>query len=169
MYPASKPLIGPQATKEAFLRWASEARMIHFAGHAASSPGTPLDSSLVLAGQGEGGRLTVVEIERARLRGVELVVLAGCDTADGDVVVEEGAVHLARAFLAAGVPSVVAGLWSVDDEATSRLFVEFHRASQKGASPTAALRAAQLRALQDSDPRIRLSGVWASFVVVGGS
>jgi CHAT domain-containing protein len=73
---------------------------------------------------------------------------------------------LNHAFLAAGVPRVVASLWSVQDQATALLMTELYRALAAGrTSPAAALRAAQ-RALR-RDPRYRAPYFWAGFVAYG--
>src|SRR4029450_3408880 len=51
----------------------------------------------------------------------EVVVLSGCQTALGKDVRGEGPIGLARGFMYAGVPRVVASLWQVDDLATAEL------------------------------------------------
>jgi len=46
----------------------------------------------------------------------------------------EGVTGLARAFLYAGSKGVVCSLWSVDDQETANLMVDFYRHLQKGRS-----------------------------------
>jgi CHAT domain-containing protein len=74
---------------------------------------------------------------------------------------------VARPFLAAGVPTVIASQWDVDDRATERLFVAFHRTFSKTGDPLKSLRAAQIEALHDSDPKMSTPAGWGAFVVLG--
>jgi CHAT domain-containing protein len=92
---------------------------------------------------------------------VRLVVLAGCRTAVGRIRRGEGVVSLASGFVAAGVPNVVATLWDLDDEAGRELFTEFHRAIVAGATPTDALRRAQLRLLRAGAGSLASPSAWA--------
>jgi CHAT domain-containing protein len=62
-----------------------------------------------------------------RLIGTELVVLAGCQTAEGVPAPGEDVVGLRAAFRLAGAGAVLGSLWSVDDQATSTLMIEFYR------------------------------------------
>ena len=62
---------------------------------------------------------------RAKLRGCQLVVLSMCDTQKG-VTTGETTMSLPLGFFQAGVPSVIASLWEVDDEATALLMERFY-------------------------------------------
>jgi CHAT domain-containing protein len=165
------PLLGAAADKLAFETEAPRASWIHFAGHAMIDPRNMLLSKLMLApGQnGDPGWLTAREIYSLKLDGTRLVVLAACDTGNEYVPGSEGSTSLARAFLAAGVPTVVATLRSVDDRATSRLFEAFHRHLLAGAGPVDALREAQLSMLRSGDEADRSLSAWGPFEVVGAS
>ena len=104
-----------QAGKSAFLTAAQRADWIHFSGHALVDLRNPLLSKLVARPEnGDPGVLTAQEIYSLKLDKTRLVVLAACDTGEEYIPGSEGATSLARAFLAAGVPTVVASLWSVD-------------------------------------------------------
>jgi CHAT domain-containing protein len=83
-----------------------------------------------------------------------LVVLAACRTAAGVVSRSEGALSLARPFLAAGVPNVIASLWDVDDALSRRFFVALHRALLADGEPLSALRRVQTAFLRDADPTL---------------
>ena len=96
------------------------------------------------------------------LRRTRLVVLAACTTAGGAIRRGEGILSLARPFLAAGVPSVVATLWDIDDHASVAFFADFHARLAAGGQPARALRAAQLSAIATTLP-----SVWAAPILVG--
>ena len=127
-------------------------------------------SSLVLslvdgAGRPRDGFVMLPDVYDMTLN-ADVVVLSGCQTALGKDVRGEGPIGLARAFMYAGVPRVVASLWQVDDLATAELMKRFYRGMLvDGLPPAAALRAAQ-RELAGSR-RWRSPYFWAPFVLQG--
>ena len=166
-------LTGRSATKESFLNEAAESDVVHFGGHAILNGEFPLMSRLVFAPTGgidDGPTpLFVREMAGVRLPHTRLVVLAACSTGAGTVSRGEGVVSVARPFLAAGVPIVVASQWDVDNQATEALFVAFHRAFAVHPDAVAALRAAQLSLLKGSNPLFTAPRHWSAFVALGTS
>ena len=72
-------------------------------------------------------------------------------------------IGLARGFFAAGAPSLVVSLWTVDDESTAALMASFYERLLAGDGPAAALRHAQRQLLhQAAHPFF-----WAPFVLLG--
>jgi CHAT domain-containing protein len=111
------------------------------------------------------GYLRLHDIYNLRLH-ADLVVLSACQTALGKEIKGEGLVGLARAFMYAGAPRVVASLWEVSDLATAELMKKFYRGIlQERRQPAAALRAAQLE--MSKDPRWASPYYWAGFVLQG--
>jgi CHAT domain-containing protein len=170
-FPGSQVLRGESATRRAFLRAADHFELIHFGGHSVINPESPLLSQMLFAPEpGEQGRgvLYSHDILRQRFARTRLAVLASCETAQGRMNRTEGVESLARPFLAAGVPAVVASLWSVDDEPTAELFARFYIHLRSDSDPPGALRAAQVEAIEGGgkagDP---LS--WGAFEVIGGA
>jgi CHAT domain-containing protein len=94
----------------------------------------------------------------------ELVVLSACQTSRGKVTTE-GVLSMARSFIIAGVPCVVASLWKIGDEATIKLMEVFYEALRRDASVARALRFAMVRRLRE-DPQIKVAD-WAPFNVWG--
>ncbi len=129
-------------------------RILHFATHGLLDGRRPELSGLVLSlldrkGEPRDGFLGLREIYNLRLN-ADLVVLSGCQTALGKEIKGEGLVGLTRGFMHAGVPRVVASLWSVDDRATAGLMKRFYRGVLgQGTRPAAALRAAQTELRQE--------------------
>lgn len=166
----SRLLTDKEATKATFLAGAADAEWIQFSGHAVIDPANTLLSKLVLAsGAGSDGFLTAADIYALKLRSTRLIVLAACDTGNEYVPGGEGVTSLARAFLAAGVPTVVASLWSVDDAATANLSRAFHNKLLAGSDPVDALREAQLGMLRGKNEKDKLPRAWAAFEVIGAS
>jgi CHAT domain-containing protein len=169
LYPTRLLLVDDDASKPRFTAAVGQYEVVHFAGHAVSNDEYPALSHLRLAGPDESRRsLFAREIAAMRFARTDLVVLAACRTSAGRIRRGEGVLSLARPFLAAGVPTVVASLWDVDDRASHALFVRFHRALRRGSSIADALRDAQLAALGESDAVLRDPENWATFVVIGG-
>jgi CHAT domain-containing protein len=108
------------------------------------------------------------EVYALQLPRAKLVVLAACNTAIERVYGGEGGVGVARPFIKAGVPAVVATLWAVDSEVTARLMVRFHQHRAKGMSASEALQKSQLEMATGEDARLRAPYYWAGFVVIGG-
>jgi CHAT domain-containing protein/tetratricopeptide (TPR) repeat protein len=167
-WPGAELLLGPAATESRFMERLTQSDLVHFAGHGVVRDEEPARSYLALApSAGEEGALQAAEIERLRLPRAPLVVLSGCETGAGPLSRSQGALSLARPFLAAGASHVVASLWPIDDASSSRFFVAFHRKLQEGLCPAAALRATQTAFIHHTDPELRSPRAWAAFTLFG--
>ena len=124
---------------------------IHFAAHATANRASPLDSALILSREGNMYSLTAREIMKVPLD-ASLVTLSSCRSAGARAYSGEGLVGLTWAFLQAGARNVVAGLWDVDDESTSKLMSRMYGDLTRGVPPEDALRAAQLSLLHSGYP-----------------
>ena len=96
------------------------------------------------------------------------MILSACATASARSAFGEGALSLARPFLAAGVPDVLGTLWDLDDDAGAALVPRFHRWLRAGLAPSDALRRAQLELRSSTNPRWRHPRAWSGFVIIGG-
>ena len=144
-------LLGGRDATEARVRHAmTGASVVHFATHGVVSDEAPSSSYLALAGASprgdDDGHLSAGELYDLRLD-ADLVMLGACRSATGPDT-GDGVTGLARAFLAAGVPTVVAALWDLPDATTARLQPAFYRRWHALASPSDALRHAQLDLLR---------------------
>jgi CHAT domain-containing protein len=138
-----------EATPTALLKEAGSHTFVHLATHALLNSDHPHLSQLVLAPDGShaSGTLTASEISNLSFPDTELVYLGACQSGGG-AVSTEGALSLARAFLAAGVPNVVSSLWDVNDAEATRFSIRFYEALLRGERPEEALQAAQLTAFR---------------------
>jgi CHAT domain-containing protein len=169
LYADQSPLTGKDATDAAFERLAPAFDILHFAGHAVVVGDAPQLSHLVLASDGRSdGAVFATEIARWKLSRTRLVVLSGCNTADGKLSATEGTSSLARAFFAAGVQSVVSSLWAIEDEDTADFFTAFHSRLVRGDSPSVALRETQIKWLGDGPVPAHPIRSWAPFQLFGG-
>lgn len=171
LYPRGDLLLGERADPSTFVASAGAYEVLHLATHALANAETAKSALLLAAAPDDpqGGALYSHQITDLDLPHTRLAVLAACDTGTGPISGGEGAVSLARAFLAAGVPTVVQSLWKVEDEATAELMRILHARLAAGHDPITALREAQLAMLGHSDRRFRSPRAWAAFTVVGGA
>ncbi|HSD46467.1 MAG TPA: CHAT domain-containing protein [Pyrinomonadaceae bacterium] len=164
LYAPSRLRLTRDASKDRILREMASAEVIHFAGHYVIDGSSPLLSKMLLA----GGDISALEIVSRRLDHTNLVVLSACQTGIDRYYESEGAVGLARAFIVAGVPLVVASQWAVDSDATSRLMIDFYRHRRSGLDTFESLRKAQVAMLRASDKAYTAPYYWAGFLCAGG-
>jgi CHAT domain-containing protein len=154
------------ATKAALNQY----RFVHIASHGLLNSLHPELSGIVLsmvdrAGKPQDGYLQTTDVYNLSLN-ADLVVLSACQTALGQEVKGEGLVGLARAFMYAGSPRVVASLWTVPDVSTSELMTRFYRGMLvENLRPAAALRQAQLSIWKEH--RWARPYYWAAFTLQG--
>lgn len=145
-------------------------RIVHFATHGIMNSRDPRLSGLVFSlldkqGRPQDGFLRAEDVAGLKL-GADLVVLSACQTALGKELRGEGLLGLARAFMYAGTPRVVASLWKVADSATGDLMSSFYQGLLRDRLPAAdALRSAKLRLLHN--PLRSSPYFWAGFVLEG--
>jgi CHAT domain-containing protein len=115
------------------------------------------------------GKLTMdnldsfMSVSRFRKNPVDLLTLSACQTAAGD---DRAALGLAGIAIKAGARSALATLWYVNDEASSRLVVEFYKQlKDKSNSKAEALQRAQLQLVNDR--RYQHPSYWSPFLMIG--
>ncbi len=161
--------LGQAALEQLVWEQGPDASILHLAAHGTYNEYAPLFSRILLAADTEeeyDGVLEVHEVYKLDLSNTDLVVLSACETRLGERSAGDEIVGLNRAFIYAGTPSVIASLWSVEDESTMELMVAFYDyVENKGYSKGEALRQAQLDLLQNPDTAHPY--YWAGFVLTG--
>lgn len=153
--------LGEEASYDALLEGATQARFLHLAMHGKLDHREPRNSFLLLAG---GRRLTLPQIMTLPLEQAELVFLSACETGLGT----DGLEHrtIAQAFNHAGVPTVIAAHWEVSDAATRVLAGNFYAERLTQESSARALAQSQ-RAMIAAGGAFAAPGFWAGFSVFG--
>src|SRR6266404_575109 len=175
-YGSSHCLLGSEARKNLVIAEMEKSDVIHFALHSLVDERSPMLSKLVLANQFGGACndasqavMESHEIYDLKLPRARLVVLSACQTGVDRYYKGEGMISIARPFIVAGVPIVVASLWPVDSDSTMELMISFHKyRKRENVSTSQALRLAQLEMLSRSEARFKHPNCWASFIAIGG-
>ena len=161
--------IGQNATEKIFKEEASDYKIIHLASHFEINDYDPLYSRVAFSQKNdsvEDGYLQTYEVFDLHLN-ADLVVLSACNTALGKLSKGEGIIGMSRAFLYAGVPSMVVSLWNVEDEATSLIMGYFYKNLKQGMEKSEALRFAKLDYLKSVKTTKKDPFFWAPFVLFG--
>jgi CHAT domain-containing protein len=145
-------------------------RILHIATHGLMNSRDPHLSGLVFSqidrqGRPQNGFLRADDVYRLKL-GADLVVLSACQTALGKELRGEGLLGLARGFMYAGSPRVIATLWRVADSSSSDLMSAFYTALLKDRAPASeALRRAKLQLMRN--PLRAAPYYWAGYTLQG--
>jgi len=170
-FDGSAVLLGDEATRDALLGSLAGRTTVHLATHGRIDSSAPARSYLVLADpDGDEARLGYREIPGLSpyLGGARMVVLSACESGrpvqadQSDVVSIQG---LAAQFRRAGVETLVASLWKVDDTGTRALMERFYAHLAQGHDAATALAEAQRELIDDET--LGTPWVWAAFVVAG--
>ncbi len=143
-FPDAIVLVGANATAKKIDRALSQADVLHFAGHAAVTPG--------------GVRLLVAPDpancdtqardgfwqSRPTAGKLQLAVLSACSTARYEEQESADPQHLAHALLLDGARQVMAARWNADSLSASRFMQAFYRYLRRGRPALEALRAAAM-------------------------
>ncbi|MCR4560749.1 MAG: CHAT domain-containing protein [Bacteroidales bacterium] len=122
------------------------------------------DSALV---HFEDGLLTAAELSRLDLSNVDLIVLSACETNLGTLT-GNGIFNIPRGLKKAGVNSVIATLWEVNDEKTCLFMSEFYRQLRLDKTKYEALKASQNYLRKVYHGKYDEPQYWAPFVLIDG-
>jgi CHAT domain-containing protein len=162
LFPKVGVYTGDDATESVVQEHGSEYDILHFACHGELNLDEPMLTSLRLAPDDENdGYLHAGEVFEHDLS-ASLVVLSACNSALGELTSGNELMGLTRSFLYAGVPSIVASLWTVDDRSTSYLMGHFYK-NLATMNKADALREAKLETMKKYPSPFH----WAAFCLQG--
>jgi CHAT domain-containing protein len=141
--------------------------VLHFATHFVPSAEPEPQGMIALSLTGRGVTETLQPAEIARWRtDAQLVVLSGCNSAEGAVLPGTGLLGLNRAWLAAGARNVISSRWAVPDDSGALFEALYRNLGPGGLPPAGALRAAQLEMLHSGGWRARPQ-YWGAYFAIG--
>jgi CHAT domain-containing protein/thioredoxin-like negative regulator of GroEL len=133
--------------------------ILHFTGHAIIQQGQP---ALLLQKYPKETYLDCQTIRKWTMPQLQLVNLAGCNTAIGPVAEGEAPWGLIPAFMDAGAHSIMASLMEVDDAFAKTLSCRFYDLLKKGSGKARALQLAQLDLIKSRNLQS-----WIPYILVG--
>jgi CHAT domain-containing protein len=158
------------ASEERFKEKVKDYGILHLAMHGQSDVNEPAYAHLVFANSSfnseEDGFLYQYEIANLDTK-AQLAVLSACETGVGKDVEGEGVMSLGRAFMYAGVPSVVMSLWKMNDISTSELMPFFYKNLANNSPKDKALHEAKLTYLNQATPERAHPFYWAGLIAIG--
>ena len=145
-------------------------KYLHFATHGMVDESKPELSRIFLRptyNDKEDGSLYSGEIYNIDIN-ADLVCLSACQTGLGKVSKGEGIIGLSRSLLYAGAENLIVSLWTVSDNSTSQLMIDFyhnHLYSDSYNTFSGALRKAKLKLI--GDDQFSKPYYWAPFILIG--
>ncbi|HED38327.1 MAG TPA: CHAT domain-containing protein, partial [Ignavibacteria bacterium] len=127
LFKVKKQLLNSSATKNNFLQLAPNYDVIHIASHININTESPLYSSIQFTDQ----PLKIYEIFKTNIK-VKLLILSACESGKAmgmvnDIPTGIDLVNFSRAFREAGVKSVIATKWLVEDLSAYRIVNNFFK------------------------------------------
>ena len=166
LFPRTNLFVGTQATKTQFREAVTRTPLVHVAAHAEADLVDPLYSRILLANEnGQQNFLEAKEISGLSMKNTALVTLSACDSGLGRVAKGDEVLGFTRAFLAAGVSSLIVSLWPVADDATEVLMGTLYAQLARGDDLQRSMQAGQLAVL--NTPALAHPFFWAPFNLVG--
>ncbi|MBH8575823.1 tetratricopeptide repeat protein [Nostocaceae cyanobacterium CENA369] len=167
IFPGSEAYINSQATLDKFKIQSPRFSLLHLATHGCfQKGGCPKlglkENTLLFADQ----MYNIADAALLGLQNVDLITLSACQTALETNSNGEEIAGLAYLFERAGSRSVIASLWSADDETTKAIMTQFYQNLKKGMSKGEALRQAKLSQI-NNDGILPHPFFWSPFVLIG--
>ncbi|KAH8818693.1 CHAT domain-containing protein [Flagelloscypha sp. PMI_526] len=111
-----------QATVSAVIKHLKSHSWVHLACHGVDKYPDPMESSFHL----HDGCLTLAMLMQNSIRNAQFAFLSACQTATGERTLSDESMHLTSGMLAAGFPSVVGTMWSIQDTTTPEVAEAFY-------------------------------------------
>jgi CHAT domain-containing protein/uncharacterized protein HemY len=140
--------------------------LVHFATHGIVDENSPELSRIYLQSEdAEDGNLFAGEIYNLEFN-AQLVALSACQTGLGKISKGEGVIGLSRALVYAGAKSIIVSFWSVADESTAALMMDFYKNLLENPTSNYSrdLRQAKLNLLKGDHAA---PYYWAPFILIG--
>jgi CHAT domain-containing protein len=137
--------------------------MIHIASHGIFSSNA--DDSFLMAYDNViklDDLEALLKQDKGAQRGIDLLTLSACETAEGD---DRAPLGFTGAALKAKARSALGSLWPISDEAASLLMTNFYTNMTQHLGKAEALRQSQLQLLRN--PKLSHPFYWSPFILVG--
>ncbi len=157
-----KTIIGNNAGSKWMMENAGKYDVLHLSTHATSQDPLLGKPAFEMADE----PLYFSDLQTMQLN-AKMVVLSACETSTGTQRKGEGVMSLARGFAYAGVPSIIATLWAVNEKATSDLMATYYAQLSNKQTKDKAIQNAKIEYLQTCSDHKAAPYYWAAITLVG--
>jgi CHAT domain-containing protein len=159
----SNTVFGAKTNKSNLLEGMNNAGMCHLATHASGFDDYTNESRIYTSDE----PLMLNEVYKLQLKKNPFIVLTCCESDKGNLQFNVGNDNFSRAFTVAGASSVLATLWSIDDQASAELMKVFYQNLEKGMDKITALQQAKLTILNHPSLQSAAPFYWGASVLTG--
>jgi CHAT domain-containing protein len=161
-FAAPKILSRKTASRKAFLESMGNCSVLHIYSHAGLHSAQPI---LYL----HDNPVYIKDIDLTKKNRLQLVFLAGCETAVAGRGDGPDSYSMADKFVYAGVPSTVATLWQVENKAVYAISESFYRLLKLGVPRNKALQQAKIEFVKQGIKANQMPYYWASIILFGNT
>jgi CHAT domain-containing protein len=165
IFPGSEKYLGTNATLDIFKKQAFRFSILHLGTHGcfdlAGCPNLGMQANTILFANKE--EYKIADAALLGLKNTELITLSACQTAKEANADGQEISGLAYVLERAGAKSVIASLWSAEDNTSAEIMTHFYQNLHKGMSKSEAMQKAKLSQIK-SHPFF-----WSPFILIGAA
>ncbi|MCA2710390.1 MAG: CHAT domain-containing protein [Microcystis sp. M025S2] len=163
IFPGSEKYLGINATLDIFKKQAFRFSILHLGTHGcfnlAGCPNLGMQANTILFANKE--QYNIADAALLGLKNTELITLSACQTAKEANADGQEISGLAYVLERAGAKSVIASLWSAEDNTSAEIMTQFYQNLKNGMSKSEAMQKAKLSQIK-SHPFF-----WSPFILIG--
>ncbi|WP_281615122.1 CHAT domain-containing protein [Flammeovirga sp. SubArs3] len=160
-------LINEEATKENVINAVNDYDIIHFATHTVIGDDEQSSRIFLYGHDSLPEGFTFDQVEEMDFSKHNLISVSSCYSANGKYIKGEGLMSFQRAFAYSQAPSVLAGLWKVNDQASLYISKKFFKFLKDGYEKDIALQKAKLEFFEDFPALKQNPMFWGSLIISG--
>ena len=165
LFPGSEKYLGTNATLDIFKKQAFRFSILHLGTHGcfdlAGCPNLGMEPNTILFANKE--EYNIADAALLGLKNTELITLSACQTAKEANADGQEISGLAYVLERAGAKSVIASLWSAEDNTSAEIMTQFYQNLKNGMTKSEAMQKAKLSQIK-SHPFF-----WSPFILIGAA
>ncbi|MCA2553252.1 MAG: tetratricopeptide repeat protein [Microcystis sp. M04BS1] len=165
LFPGSEKYLGTNATLDIFKKQAFRFSILHLGTHGcfdlAGCPNLGMQANTILFANKE--EYNIADAALLGLKNTELITLSACQTAKEANADGQEISGLAYVLERAGAKSVIASLWSAEDNTSAEIMTQFYQNLKNGMTKSEAMQKAKLSQIK-SHPFF-----WSPFILIGSA
>ncbi|MBC1191527.1 tetratricopeptide repeat protein [Microcystis aeruginosa BLCCF108] len=165
LFPGSEKYLGTNATLDIFKKQAFRFSILHLGTHGcfnlAGCPNLDMQANTILFANNQ--QYNIADAALLGLKNTELITLSACQTAKEANADGQEISGLAYVLERAGAKSVIASLWSAEDNTSAEIMTQFYQNLKNGMTKSEAMRQAKLSQIK-SHPYF-----WSPFILIGAA